>query len=181
LDVGALHGVFSLAFASDVKEAVAVDASPIAYARLRHNARVNPTLRLSTVECALSDHAGSLPMHYEWEHAVAAKTEEPSISVPCMMGDTLCAEHQFQPDVIKIDVEGHEAKVLRGLDKTLATCHPLLFIELHPELLRQEGDDVGHVIAELHRKSYRGVDVHGSPLPDPLVEITRSVWTADGS
>jgi FkbM family methyltransferase len=47
-------------------------------------------------------------------------------------------ELSFAPDVIKIDVEGHEASVLRGLTETLS-ARPLLFLELHPQFLRDHG------------------------------------------
>jgi len=35
------------------------------------------------------------------------------------------------PDAIKIDVEGHEAAVLRGAAATVAAYHPLLVVEVH--------------------------------------------------
>ena len=35
------------------------------------------------------------------------------------------------PDAIKVDVEGHEAAVLRGAAATLAAHRPLLVVEVH--------------------------------------------------
>lgn len=42
-------------------------------------------------------------------------------------------------DLIKLDVEGFEHAVLRGLARTLDSAEPLLFIEFHPLLLRGYG------------------------------------------
>ena len=43
------------------------------------------------------------------------------------------------PDAIKVDVEGHEAAVLRGAAATLATHRPLLVVEVHEAEAAAEG------------------------------------------
>ena len=40
-----------------------------------------------------------------------------------------------EPDVVKIDVEGAEMVVLRGMDNTLRSKHPLLYVEIHPDMM----------------------------------------------
>src|SRR5262249_12911497 len=144
LDIGALHGIFSLVFASQGtdRRVLAVEASPVAFARLLYNVHKNEFQNIEPVECALSDVNGVLRMHYEWEHLVAANTlpDAHSIEVPVKSGDHLCQERRFCPDVVKIDVEGHEIKVLKGLWETLENNRPLIFLELHPTRIREEGD-----------------------------------------
>lgn len=154
LDIGALHGIFSLVFTKQRPEslAIAVDASPIAFARCLYNIYNNSSDRIIPVECALSEQdAGVLNMHYAWEHAVASGTniedsKQEHLTVTTMTGDSLCRHHSFIPDVIKIDVEGHEVKVLRGLQATISQATPLIFLELHPERISQEGNSVEDVI-----------------------------------
>jgi FkbM family methyltransferase len=161
LDVGALHGTFSLVFsaADPSKTCVAVDASPIAFARLLYNVNRNKLSNANCVECALSDEPGVARMHYEWEHAVIAGTgvdKSTGISVEKKTGDELCASLNFEPDVIKIDVEGHELKVLKGLRQTLSRNRPMLFLEVHPGRIREEGDrleDLAQIFTDLGYRS----------------------------
>src|SRR5215813_774195 len=91
-----------------------IEPSPIAFAKLLYNVRKNRLdSNIVTHEVALSSTSGRLQMRYQWEHAVAAPLPEPGgrISVEKIAGDALCAKLAFKPDVIKIDVEGHELKV----------------------------------------------------------------------
>jgi FkbM family methyltransferase len=111
LDVGALHGVFSLAFTANHpnRTSLAVDASPFAFARLLYNIHSNPSCRILSSEAALSDHKTFLKMNYEWEHAVASRNQvDNQLTVQALTGDELCQTKSFFPDVIQIDVEGLE-------------------------------------------------------------------------
>ena len=160
LDVGALHGIFSLVFSSTdpAKESIAVDASPIAFARLLYNVHKNRLSNVTPVECALSAESGVIRMHYEWEHAVVAGTgvnESSGVSVEKRTGDELCASLGFEPDVIKIDVEGHEVKVFKGLREIINRCRPLIFLEVHPSRIRQEGDRLENLTQILSEFGYR--------------------------
>jgi FkbM family methyltransferase len=167
LDIGALHGIFSLVFTAidPSRKAVAVDASPIAFARLLYNTHKNQIDRIVPIECALSDGSGTLDMHLEWEHAVAAGTDKANgLIVEKRTGDDLCQSLRFEPDVIKIDVEGHELKVLRGLRATIEAMKPLLFLEIHPRRLQEEDeriDELGRFFTDLN---YRAVSVNGHPV-----------------
>lgn len=168
LDVGALHGIFSIVFASDSKkQALAVDASPLAFGRLLYNIHKHPFPNITPVESALSDKAGTLKMHYEWEHAVAAQLDDPDqrqLSVPMLTGDTLCNQQHFEPDTIKIDVEGHEIKVIRGLMETISKNRPLIFLEIHPRRIVHEGNTIAEIATMLSPLGYTATNLDGSPL-----------------
>ena len=161
LDVGALHGIFSLVFAAIDRErkVVAVEPSPIAFAKLLYNVRKNGLeSNIAAHEVALSSTSGRLQMYYQWEHSVAVPLSEPggSISVEKIPGDVLCNKLAFKPDVIKIDVEGHELKAINGLIQTIKATKPLLFVELHPEMIRREEDNISDLWTFFENEGYRG-------------------------
>jgi FkbM family methyltransferase len=58
------------------------------------------------------------------------------------------------PDIIKIDVEGAEWDVLRGAEKTLATCRPTLFLSVHPDALSRQGLAAADIEAWLKERGY---------------------------
>ena len=169
LDIGALHGIFSLVFAmqNSRRKALAVDASPVAFARLLYNIKKNDLTNITPIECALSDKAGTLAMHYEWEHAVAAGGDPGGniIHVPMTTGDELCQRLDFRPDVIKIDVEGHEIKVLKGLSEIIRECSPMIFLEVHPKRIAEEGDSSSFMEHFFDESGYSAQLVSGPPFP----------------
>ena len=57
----------------------------------------------------------------------------PAITLPLKRGDCYFEQHGIPwVDIIKIDVEGYEAQVLRGAQRTLAKCRPLACVEMGP-------------------------------------------------
>lgn len=58
------------------------------------------------------------------------------------------------PDVIKIDVEGYEHNVLLGADKTIATFHPKMFIELDDNNLKEQETSARDLIGHLEDLGY---------------------------
>ncbi len=85
---------------------------------------------------------------------------------------------QFGPPThIKIDVEGHEAAVLRGARATLCQFSPVLFLELHNEMVVSGGDNPNVALDELAQLHYDTfapdgdtID-RGSILVKPIVRI----------
>ncbi len=156
--------LFSLVFSAlnPSSRTLAVDPSPMAFQRLLYNVHKNPAMNITPVECALSDATGAIHMHYEGEHAVACEALRGAAKGLCVQmatGDSLCATHSFAPDVIKIDVEGHEVKVLKGLRKSLEHTRPLLFLELHPAAILAEGDrleDLAEILSDYRYTAFVG-------------------------
>lgn len=50
--------------------------------------------------------------------------------------DAMARLLELRPDVMKIDVEGAEADVLRGAVETLRAARPILFLSIHSDALR---------------------------------------------
>jgi FkbM family methyltransferase len=63
---------------------------------------------------------------------------------------------QCPPDILKIDVDGHEALVLKGGESTFRASRPFILLELHSdELLGRFGKTRREVIAPLFAMGYR--------------------------
>jgi hypothetical protein len=71
-------------------------------------------------------------------------------------------------DVLKMDVEGAETEVLRGMQQTLSTLRPrLLAIEVVDEHLRRAGSSRAELVSLLESVGYRELTpselIHGIP------------------
>lgn len=179
LDIGALYGAFALTFASRPGcSAWAVDPSPEAFAVLDHHRRVNPNLRLTTVNCAMGGRDGTLLMKHEWIHLVASPAARPAaqdeVEVRVCTLDAFVAEQRCEPDCIKIDTEGYELEVLRGGRKYLSERRPVLFMEVHPSWLERLGQSLEQLVGMLKELGYLIHDVDGRRLKDPVAFLSRT-------
>jgi FkbM family methyltransferase len=68
--------------------------------------------------------------------------------------DAFCEARSVVPDVVKIDVEGAEANVLRGARRFLERRHGTLIIEVHPWVLSDLGENEGQLFDELRRHGW---------------------------
>ena len=158
-DVGALFGFFSLAFALKGAErrALAFEPNPISRAKLDECLHLNPTAKVEVFDFPVG-----LPdkvVEFECGFHYTAVTESPArpgekgsaqketVALKTMSIDELIERNFAPPDIIKIDVEGHEFDVLLGARKLLLAKKPILSVELHPDLLARRGTS-GLAIAE---------------------------------
>jgi FkbM family methyltransferase len=132
VDVGANAGYHTM-LASDVgrpgARVVAFEPHPEIGELLRQTLALNPGANAELVASACSDHDGSIsfiPSSDPRNTGVSSVREgDPSgIAVPCVRLDGFCEERGLEPDLIKIDVEGAEAAVLRGAASLLRDNPP---------------------------------------------------------
>ena len=147
-DAGANIGWYSLLAARVAREVVAFEPS-LANARLaQRNAAANGLSNLTVVPAALTDEDGWLPflergsLMGRLEKSDSQEQAERRASnsfhgatrtvVPAASLDRwLAVTGHAPPSLMKIDVEGAELGVLRGMRHTLETARPVLIIELH--------------------------------------------------
>lgn len=79
--------------------------------------------------------------------------------------DDFCRTHSA-PTHMKIDVEGYESEVLAGSKQTLKSVGPVLFLELHCEMLRDRGISGQSLLQFLRDCGYRSFDHYGRTLTD---------------
>ena len=128
VDVGANVGQFCVRLnrrdpAVDLRT-WAFEPVPQNFALLRRNLARNRVTRTEVFMVALSDRDGQMPMRFDQtqagDAALLTEATPTSIAVTVGRGDHWLAD--LRPGavrLIKIDVEGHEVEVLRGLRQTL--------------------------------------------------------------
>lgn len=142
-DVGANVGLYAcvVAKALTTGQVIGFEPEPANRARLETNLAANaPGERWRTTEVALSDTDRSFWLASERS---APRRSEPGgghhylstdgwLDVECRRGETLIDEGIPAPDVMKIDVEGAELKVLEGMDGQLDDV-TTIYVEVHTE------------------------------------------------
>ena len=99
--------------------------------------------------------------------------DAPGDDTPFTTIDDICASRHLKPAILKIDVEGAEAEVLRGARATLGTHHPTICLELHLDELERRGESAGTLLDELAAMGYRFESTRGDALP--LWRLRRSL------
>ena len=133
IDVGANVGLVSMLLADTVQHAMLFEPNPMAAARARANLTLNG-LNFEVHELALSDTTGTVEFEDEGgvstcnRTVVGFSTSLPTRNVPCTSLDAFLADHppRFPISAVKIDVEGHENSVLRGMMECLRQRRPRL-------------------------------------------------------
>jgi FkbM family methyltransferase len=134
VDVGANVGLVSLLFADKLNHALLFEPNPTAALRARENIKLN-RLDFEVHQMALSDQTGSVQFENRGGVSAVNRTVSgfdatfPTIEVSCSTFDDFLKSHKQprdQPWYVKIDVEGHENSVLRGMQNFLQNQRPRL-------------------------------------------------------
>lgn len=147
-DVGAAFGLFSIHSAKFCDKVIAFEPDPLSCERLIKNIDLNGQQeQISVQQIALSDKAGELELFTSGLSGLSpslsgVSNHSGSVKVATKTIDSVVEAGTVPPDVIKIDVEGAEAQVLRGAKELLHGKNKprLLFVEVHPEFLEAFGD-----------------------------------------
>lgn len=175
-DIGAHFGLFSLAalhYGGPTSKALAVDPSPTACRMMKIQADLNGvSRRLDIVQACAGNQIGwndmvdsgiqsaSYFVQPSQYHVGKELTRTQSITL-----DSLAEHAQTHPTHVKIDVEGCEGEVLRGGRNTLSQADgPLLFIELHNQIVSERGGNPMQVLTLLEELGYRTFASDGSQL-----------------
>ena len=76
-------------------------------------------------------------------------------------------------DLIKIDVEGYELKVLKGAETILLTFKPTLFIEVDNNNLSEQGDSASLLITYLNHLGYNKIiNAETNTIVTPAIDFT---------
>lgn len=171
LDCGARHGMYCLlaGFFRDLT-VHAFEPQPTSFANLVENIRINELHNVHAYQVALLDMPGKGVLKSPPQ---ARKTGLSTLGTPLRFSggteyevevttlDWWAEDHDIRRvAMIKLDVEGAEAHVLRGGAQLIQQCRPMLMIELVSKNLAQMGGSGGDVTSLLKRWGYsKGVSI----------------------
>jgi FkbM family methyltransferase len=144
-DVGAFQGLLTLYFARTARQVVAFEPNPASRARLLENVRLNGFSNVVVRDVG----AGAEPGEFELvidrrlagtataDATLAADLRDRSVAVERVraavvrLDDEVASGRVPAPDFVKVDTEGFELEVLRGMPDLLTTRKPALYLEMH--------------------------------------------------
>jgi FkbM family methyltransferase len=132
-DVGANIGNHALAFARHFERVIAFEPNPQIWPAIERNIALNPWANIDLRKVGLSDEAAELPIYVNDNHGLstllAGELDNANqVSARIVVGDDELADVKI--DALKIDVQGFEPNVLRGLRRTIAASRPLIWVEI---------------------------------------------------
>jgi FkbM family methyltransferase len=175
LDVGANVGVMTLQFARLAPQGhvYAFEPTHYAFGRLQTNLSLNPALaaRITAAQVFVSARSGerpAAPVFASWkvdgtrsagQHPVHLGTASSAEGVGTTTLDEFAgASGLNRADLIKIDTDGHELKVLQGAVQVLGRFRPAVIFEVGMYVMREWGIGFSHYEELFRPLGYRILD-----------------------
>jgi FkbM family methyltransferase len=168
IDVGANIGLYTVLFATlaPTRKVLAIEPTAGALTRLRKNISMNGVAdRVQIFEGVASDQIGQSQINVvlgREEYSTVGAMEHPALgpvsitTAPTTAStvDTLVNLYGLEVGFIKIDVEGTEHLVIRGMMKTLRKYRPIVLAELCEPLLLRNGSSAREVVSMMESLGY---------------------------
>jgi FkbM family methyltransferase len=149
-DVGAFQGALSMFFAARAGadgQVIAFEPHPFSYGRILTHLDLNGVSNVDVRNVAIGSKPGTLRLVGS-PSGDGTTTANEALQRGLRTGDPMAPLREFSvrvtsidaemqagdmphPDFVKIDVEGMELQVLEGMDETIRTSKPALYIEMH--------------------------------------------------
>lgn len=173
IDVGANIGFFTMQFAawvSDGGKVIAAEPEAVNYARLLHAiAEAGLTDVVKTIQAAVAEAAGEGFLEVDPGHPGNHKLGAGGVPVAVTTIDDLVAAHGWpEVSLIKVDVQGAEARVLAGARRTLERSRPALFLEVDDRQLRRNGSSAAELLASAAGLGYAIHSRVGNGISRPM-------------
>jgi FkbM family methyltransferase len=180
VDVGAHLGYFSLLASRLVGPAgavVAIEPLSVSFELLRRNIATNGASNIRAVNAAAWDETASMALYGAPATSAGVTTLYPSVAAlhgfqatgtvaAEPLGSLLTAEELRRARVIKVDVEGAEWRVVRGLLTALPETRPdlELMVELTPAVV-EERFGAWHLLEQLEQSGFYAYRMHNEYEP----------------
>lgn len=184
IDIGANIGNHSLYFSNHFKRVVSFEPHPRIFKVLSLNAELVDNMTCHNV--GLSDKEGSAllsgPANNFGRSTIGESRDARSVDIKLVKLDTFCEFENVK--LMKIDVEGHEYKVLLGAKEVIREHKPIILFEQHIEDFKNGESQILSLLRELGYKNFATVRRYPLPLPSalkffvtPLLRIVRGERT----
>jgi FkbM family methyltransferase len=159
IDVGANIGFFTLKFGHwvyDGGKVIAIEPEALNYTRLKHAVtRKGLDNVVETLQAAVAEKSGVLVLEINPLHPGDHKLGSKGIVVTAFSIDDLLAARGWPPvSLIKIDVQGAEARVIAGTIGSIRKFHPALFVEIDDATLKLFNSSAMEVFTMLSELGY---------------------------
>lgn len=163
IDVGANVGWYTAVGSKSVGRegrVIAFEPAPGSLTYLRRTVAANGLRNVSVEPKALSDKPGTLELHIgatnKGHNSLLASTAtDATVKVPAVTLDDYLSDIPGAVRLVKIDTEGAEGFILRGMAETFRkNPHMAVLMEYHPRLIRALGFDPPTVIRNLYALGY---------------------------
>jgi FkbM family methyltransferase len=167
-DVGANVGLYTLLLArlaGPTGHVYAFEPEPILFRTLRRNCRRNEAGNVTAFNCALGDAAGQTVFYRSAFNSGDNRLgglgwQGQGVEVDLARLDDLLPAPRL--DFIKMDVQGYELQVLRGMDRVFTASPGLrIYLEFWPAGLRSAGTEPEELLDFLFHKGFRVCRVPG--------------------
>jgi FkbM family methyltransferase len=199
VDVGANIGYFSLLasrLVGDEGRVLALEPSHANLARLCQHLWMNSAKNVLLTASAAGSEAGVASSGFPTPNNAGAATLRPIGAVRSNLAMTLRLDELLSglglvPDLLKIDVEGFELEVLKGMQRTLRQSRPLVICELTERFLAELGQSSRQMLELMESHGYscrilngkeagRVIDSASASLPMDQVDVLFSPLPSSG-
>ncbi len=179
VDVGAHVGRWAVRLAGQARKVIAVEPDPATAGVLRENVALNGLGNVTVVEAAAWDSGEMLRLEDPLGHQISGTNRTLPDDAGTVRGrtldDILAGEDEIR--LVKIDTEGADLHVLRGLRGTLARCQPAMIVERHDFLGYYQAADLFALLGDLGYRWRDGPLYAGVPhlicTPVPVLRMAR--------
>ncbi|MFA5976139.1 MAG: FkbM family methyltransferase [Elusimicrobiota bacterium] len=181
IDIGANIGMLTLTAARRTGPSgrvLSFEPNPSVVQRLRKQAEINGLSNVTVFPIGLGDQNGELPFQMIQQSSgwstFAARPEQAgltykTVQIPVRRADDVLPASIGPRVLVKIDAEGFECRVLRGMGKFLER-RPAVITEVEPELLQNAGSSPDELHGLMTRQGYKafGFDLERGGLKQSL-------------
>lgn len=183
-DIGAWEGVFTCFFARAVGnhgQVITFEPNPQCRTHILENVQLNRFDHVRIIGIGLSSNKGKDTLVFsdrslgvgslqtEIKQQLLSKRGAVSIEIELDTLDHQIAVHTLPPpNLVKIDVEGLEYHVLKGMSETMAIYSPKLYIEIHGADEQGKFANAHDVVSLLTQAGYRIQHIESGQMVDPM-------------